>query len=132
VSSQSSGCGTIIAVVFVIFLASKCADSHRDTRLADEEDRQEEAETARQSADEAASEAVAGTTYEGQGAPYGCTDDCSGHDAGYRWGEEHDVTDSSDCGGNSRSFIEGCEAYAEAYQKARQTAIDDGSSDDEE
>ena len=41
-----------------------------------------------------------------------CTGDCSGHDAGYEWAGEQGITDPSDCGGNSESFIEGCEAYA--------------------
>ncbi|OGD09447.1 hypothetical protein A2397_02030 [Candidatus Amesbacteria bacterium RIFOXYB1_FULL_44_23] len=41
-----------------------------------------------------------------------CTGDCSGHDAGYEWAEEKGITDPSDCGGKSESFIEGCEAYA--------------------
>ena len=43
---------------------------------------------------------------------YDCSDDCSGHQAGYDWAEEHDITDPDDCGGNSDSFIEGCKAYA--------------------
>ncbi len=34
-------------------------------------------------------------------------------EAGYQWAEEHDITDPSECSGNSTSFIEGCEAYAE-------------------
>lgn len=40
----------------------------------------------------------------------------SGHSAGYEWAEENDV---DDCGGNSQSFIEGCEEYVsqkEEYQ----------------
>ena len=41
-----------------------------------------------------------------------CTDDCSGHNAGYEWAKEKGITDPSDCDGNSESFIEGCEAYA--------------------
>ncbi len=41
-----------------------------------------------------------------------CTGDCSGHEAGYEWAEEKGISDPSDCGGNSESFIEGCEAYA--------------------
>ena len=44
---------------------------------------------------------------------YECTDDCSGHEAGYNWAEENGVTSVDDCGGNSNSFIEGCESYAE-------------------
>jgi hypothetical protein len=43
---------------------------------------------------------------------YTCLDDCSGHQAGYDWAEEHSITDPSECSGNSESFIEGCKAYA--------------------
>lgn len=38
-----------------------------------------------------------------------CSEDCSGHEAGYEWAEENEITDPSDCGGNSDSFREGCE-----------------------
>lgn len=41
-----------------------------------------------------------------------CTDDCSGHDAGYEWASDKGIDDPDDCGGNSDSFIEGCQAYA--------------------
>lgn len=44
---------------------------------------------------------------------YRCTVDCSGHEAGYRWAEEHEIHDPDDCGGKSESFIEGCRAWAE-------------------
>lgn len=44
---------------------------------------------------------------------YACTEDCSGHEAGYEWAEENGIDDPDDCGGNSDSFIEGCQAYAE-------------------
>lgn len=44
---------------------------------------------------------------------YECTEDCSGHEAGYEWAEENDVDDTYDCDGNSQSFNEGCEAYVE-------------------
>jgi hypothetical protein len=46
---------------------------------------------------------------------YACTQDCSGHEAGYQWAEDHDIDDPDDCGGNSESFIEGCKAYAEEH-----------------
>jgi hypothetical protein len=42
-----------------------------------------------------------------------CTGDCSGHEAGYNWAEKKGITDPNDCGGNSSSFIEGCESYTE-------------------
>jgi len=50
---------------------------------------------------------------------YPCTQDCSGHDAGYEWAEENAIIDENDCDGNSQSFIEGCEAYVEDQQTGR-------------
>jgi hypothetical protein len=47
---------------------------------------------------------------------YVCTVDCSGHEAGYDWAQEHDITDRDDCPidpNNSHSFTEGCWAYAD-------------------
>jgi len=44
---------------------------------------------------------------------YDCTEDCSGHQAGYGWAEENDIYDIDDCYGNSQSFEEGCYAYVE-------------------
>ena len=38
-----------------------------------------------------------------------------GHDAGYEWAKENNVTS---CGGNSTSFIEGCEDYLEEQEEA--------------
>ena len=48
----------------------------------------------------------------GEFAGDGCTVDCSGHEAGYAWAEDRDITDPDDCGGKSWSFEEGCRAYA--------------------
>lgn len=47
---------------------------------------------------------------------YDCTEDCSGHEAGYQWAEDNEITSPDDCGGNSNSFIEGCESYAEEHE----------------
>lgn len=49
-------------------------------------------------------------------AGYECTEDCSGHEAGYKWAEEHDIDNQDDCDSagdtsNSPSFAEGCKAY---------------------
>lgn len=46
-----------------------------------------------------------------------CTEDCSGHEAGYEWAEDNGITDTEDCGGNSDSFIEGCETYVSESQE---------------
>lgn len=44
---------------------------------------------------------------------YPCSgNDCSEDKAGYRWAEEHHLTDPDDCTGKTGSFIEGCRVYA--------------------
>ena len=40
------------------------------------------------------------------------TTGCAGHEAGWRWARAHGINDPDRCGGRSRSFIEGCRAYA--------------------
>lgn len=55
---------------------------------------------------------------------YYCTDDCSGHRAGYAWAQRNDITNTYDCTGRSQSFIEGCYAWVEEN--------DDGYDDDAE
>ena len=42
-----------------------------------------------------------------------CIEDCEGHAAGYRWAEENNIADETDCNGNSQSFNEGCQTYLE-------------------
>lgn len=44
---------------------------------------------------------------------YECTKDCSGHAAGYAWAQARRITDPAQCTGHSRSFVEGCWAYAQ-------------------
>lgn len=44
---------------------------------------------------------------------YPCTQDCSGHKAGYEWAQAKDIGDPADCGGKSNSFTEGCRAWAQ-------------------
>lgn len=39
---------------------------------------------------------------------YLCTQDCSGHIAGYNWAIENRLKGAHECGGRSNSFIEGC------------------------
>jgi hypothetical protein len=66
---------------------------------------------------ETASDDLSDQTFEDVGDTGLCTEDCGGHDAGFEWAKENDVTDASECGGNSLSFEEGCEAYAEALEE---------------
>lgn len=51
---------------------------------------------------------------------YPCTEDCSGHEAGYNWAEQHGIEDPGDCDGNSDSFVEGCQAYAAEHREGLQ------------
>ena len=53
------------------------------------------------------------TVEAGEFHGYPCTDDCSGHEAGYEWAERKSIDSVEGCGGNSNSFIEGCRAYVE-------------------
>ena len=66
---------------------------------------------------------VKADTFDG----YECTDDCSGHQAGYEWAEEHDIDDDSSCSTASNSFNEGCESYVNGG--AGQIAADDDDDD---
>ena len=46
-------------------------------------------------------------------AEYPCNSlGCRGHKRGYRWAQDHAITDADDCTGNSGAFIEGCRVYA--------------------
>ncbi|UYZ74821.1 hypothetical protein LP123_05690 [Moraxella bovis] len=40
-----------------------------------------------------------------------CSQDCSGHEAGFEWAKENHPKDVSDCHSHSQSFLEGCEAF---------------------
>jgi hypothetical protein len=63
---------------------------------------------------------------------YPCTEDCSGHKAGYEWAEENDIDDSFDCSGNSDSFNEGCESYVEEQEEEEEEEDDYEDEEDED
>lgn len=64
---------------------------------------------------------------------YDCTDDCSGHEAGYDWAARNDITDERDCDGESRSFNEGCQAYVEEQaDDANRNSQSDDENDNED
>ncbi|HEX6861128.1 MAG TPA: hypothetical protein VF138_13130 [Caulobacteraceae bacterium] len=42
-----------------------------------------------------------------------CDDGCSDYDDGYRWAEDHMVSQEEDCFEGSDAFIEGCKAWVE-------------------
>jgi hypothetical protein len=57
---------------------------------------------------------------------YECTEDCSGHAAGYKWAEEHDITEEQYCPeGDFQSFHEGCVVHTNEPSRGA-TEDDDG------
>lgn len=58
---------------------------------------------------------------EGYDHSYGCTDDCSGHDAGWQWRAENGYASR----GNSESFAEGGYAFDEALESRVDEMRDD-------
>jgi hypothetical protein len=75
----------------------------------------------------------AGATFHG----HDCTVDCSGHEAGLNWAEEHGITDGDDCDtagehSNSPSFAERCHAYVDDQSSPDDETEGPSSSGDEE
>lgn len=58
-----------------------------------------------------------------------CDVDCVSRDAGYAWGKELGITDPTECDGNSKDFIEGCQSYATAHEDPMALPADDVQSD---
>ena len=109
----------ILVVVFSVGVLSQAlaacgssspSDSRYPDRFVAEREFDEDA------AIERATEELAFETYSSIGEPFGCTEDCSGHEAGFEWAKQNEITDGW-CGGNSESFIEGCQAYEDAIQE---------------
>lgn len=98
-----SGCGNASQTTTAVATSSEVIAVASETPAAD-------------TAQENARANLEGTTYADVGAPYGCTEDCSGHEAGYDWALENEISDAIDCDGNSESFREGCEAYVEELE----------------
>lgn len=61
---------------------------------------------------------------------YECTDDCSGHQAGYDWAEEKGIADEDSCSTPSQSFNEGCQSFVQGGSGT--TSSDDDDDDDNE
>jgi len=63
---------------------------------------------------------------------YECTDDCSGHQAGYDWAEEKGIYDESSCSTPSQSFNEGCQSFVQGGSGVISSDDDDDDDDDDE
>jgi hypothetical protein len=89
-----------------------------DTRSHDDSDESSDSGDGsnEDSAQAAAVESLENESYEDVRGTDDCTEDCSGHEAGWEWAKQHEIFDESECSGDSDSFIEGCQAYAEEVQ----------------
>jgi len=100
--------------VSVALLASACGEASYEgssgdfTSTSSTPSREDALEDARADLD--------GTSYQDNFGNLDCTQDCSGHDAGYEWAQDNEIEDEADCGGNSWSFEDGCRAYAEELE----------------
>ena len=90
---------------------------------ADEENQREAFDEDR--ARDAAEAEISGESYTSVGAPYGCTDDCSGHEAGFQYRSENGYAGENE---DSPSFNEGGKAFDDAVEER----VDEMRSDYEE
>jgi hypothetical protein len=58
-----------------------------------------------------------------------CDVDCISRDAGYAWGKELGISDPDECGGSSKDFVAGCQAYATKHEDPMALPADDVQSD---
>ena len=73
------------------------------------------------------SASVFADTFDG----YECTDDCSGHQAGYNWAEENEIDDEYSCDTPSQSFNEGCQSFVEGGSGVISSSSDNQDEDEE-
>jgi hypothetical protein len=120
----------ILLAFFAVVLGLSACSSGGGCGRNDDDCADFEADSAADAAANAEPSNVAASDVE-EPAFDGCTDNCSGHEAGFAWAQSNDVTDSSECGGNSNSFIEGCEAFTEQREQQAQDNAQDAASQDE-
>ncbi len=103
-----------LLLIFCLCVALSGCGAHGASEAYDEGKvtSQQRAEFDEDAARDRAVSDLSGQTFQDVGDTSRCTEDCSGHDAGWQWAQNHEVTDTSECLG-SGSFEDGCEAYVE-------------------
>jgi hypothetical protein len=104
-------------VMIFVFCVSLCGCSSNSEPTPDQVDE----------AYDNAADSLSDASFESVGDTSQCTQDCSGHDAGFAWARDNGISDSSDCSGDSQSFVEGCQAYVGALDE--QASDDSGDED---
>ncbi len=117
----------ILALIFIGFQLLHHQSEQKKTERASAQRQfiQERRQEAQEQAEIEAMDELEGTTYQDNLGSYGCTSDCSGHDAGFEWAQEKGLTDRYECSGNSQSFIEGCEAYFDELESKTEERLEE-------
>ncbi len=119
---SNRGASPFLAVSLTLALAGCGSDENYQYAASEEAAEQARSEVYEQYGADAEGEGADPSMIEAEAvedsASYSCTDDCSGHEAGVAWAADNDVTDESECGGDSESFREGCESFAADRQQA--------------
>ena len=124
---------TLLPILCVSLALSGCESSSSSAQYEEQEVASDErSEFDEDAAREDAVSDLSGQVFQDVGDTSRCTEDCSGHDAGWQWAQDNDVTDSYDCSG-SGSFEDGCQAYVEELESRVDEARDDdaGQGEDE-
>ena len=116
----------LIALLMLAACGETSGEADEDAMAYEDEELASDGSDIADSGESDTDEVVAGETYSeyderrdelegeaGSYSGYGCTVDCSGHEAGYNWAAQNGIDDPDNCGGKSWSFIEGCRAYVE-------------------
>ena len=88
-----------------------------DRQGVQSEDSDEDTLDTSEAAQQSAIDELEDQTYEDVMGSDECTEDCSGHNAGWEWAKKNEMLNPDDCSGDSESFIEGCKAYGEEVER---------------
>lgn len=107
--------GWIIGIIILWFILSGSNSLVGSSQTTDQNSNSSSADHYNSVDDNTGSGQEEDTGEELEFSGYQCTDDCSGHNAGYDWAEEHGVTqeDVDNYSGNSNSFMEGMQSYVD-------------------
>lgn len=114
---RGGGCGSVLVILAVVGLVSYCAHPGAERNYESEGYAltRSEPDPGDFAADIRAD--LASSTYSGESYSYGCTDDCSGHEAGWAWAAENGIEATEQCYGNSASFDDGCRTFIEEIER---------------
>lgn len=115
---------SLLPILWASLTLSGCGSSSPSVQYQEREEASEDrAEFDEDAARDDAVSELSSQTFQEVGDTSRCTEDCSGHDAGWQWAQDQNVTDVSECSG-SGSFEDGCQAYVEELDSRIEEARD--------